>query len=352
MAVSIPTRETLQAIEFDLDGHRIRLHPPLLAEITSRAPAYHPSIPAVEFGRAIRRSTDQAPTEYVKLDDASTIQANLLEIDILQVESSRLASELSTEQLMADAVTLGFRVASSFTQRLRSVVGGEIPSALDSQSASWKLEFLNDDGSELEPDPLRIRRRLGVKWSYHLIPLDSSVWARICELPLSYQPTPWHSLLIDAGRLLEHPGAAIVLAAAALETAVGHVLDELAARSTVPPLLWAWINDRGDFRKDPSVSDQFDQLLAILSGRSLKTDPALWEAFRNLKEARNTFVHEGISSIGGTPVDRLKAADLVGKARAITTLLESNLSPEQRAPSVTRPMNWELSQQLTPAGEK
>jgi hypothetical protein len=108
-------------------------------------------------------------------------------------------------------------------------------------------------------------------------------------------------LLLDAMGLLPRVGPSLVLAATALETRIAEVLDLLEGRNPLPGGLWQWINDRGDYRKEPSTAEQFDVLLRVMSGRSLKDDAGLWEAFQNLRDARNSFVHEGVARIGKRP---------------------------------------------------
>jgi hypothetical protein len=92
-------------------------------------------------------------------------------------------------------------------------------------------------------------------------------------------------LLLDAVGLLPDIGPALVLAATSLETLITDALDELSAgASAVPQSLWMWINDRGDYRKEPSVLEQYDALSKVFTGRSLRDEIELWEA---------PFVHGG-----------------------------------------------------------
>jgi len=81
--------------------------------------------------------------------------------------------------------------------------------------------------------------------------------------------------------------------------------------------LWSWINKREEHRQEPTVSEQYDVLLKFFTGHSLKDVSPLWEAFQNLKQARNRFVHEGVARIGNDPVGADRAADLVKFARQI-----------------------------------
>jgi hypothetical protein len=92
-------------------------------------------------------------------------------------------------------------------------------------------------------------------------------------------------------------------------------------------------NERGDFRKQPSVSERFDNLLTVFTRRSLmKEEPLLWESFSNLKNARNALAHEGIASLGkrGELVDASKARKLVNDADKIISWIEQLLPDSHR----------------------
>jgi hypothetical protein len=97
--------------------------------------------------------------------------------------------------------------------------------------------------------------------------------------------------------------------------------------------LWHYINNRGDYQKDPSVKEEYDVLLRALTGRSLKEEPVLWEAFCNLRGARNALVHGGTLTIGGRPITRNQAYELVGRAKEIALWVESLLPGSARRPA-------------------
>ncbi len=107
-------------------------------------------------------------------------------------------------------------------------------------------------------------------------------------------------------------------AATALEVFIATALDVLATEEGTPAELWSWINKRDNHHElEPSTTEQFDVLLRCFTGHSLQDEPALWEAYRNLKSARNAFVHNGNATIGNTPVDAETANKLIGKAGEI-----------------------------------
>lgn len=83
---------------------------------------------------------------------------------------------------------------------------------------------------------------------------------------------------------------------------------------------------RGNWLKDPSVEEQYDALLSIVAKKSLKSDQGLWTTFKELKEARNSLVHEGFAKLrNGTPNDVSKAKTLIDGAAKIIEWVEALL---------------------------
>ena len=62
----------------------------------------------------------------------------------------------------------------------------------------------------------------------------------------------------------------------------------------------------------------------------------LWESFRNLSKARNSFVHEGVAKIDGAVVTEIEARRLVGKADEILAFVKLNLPPDLQWPEYER----------------
>jgi hypothetical protein len=139
--------------------------------------------------------------------------------------------------------------------------------------------------------------------------------------------------MLDAEGHLPNIVPAVVLAAAALEVLISAALDALAPVEGVGVAMWVFINNRGDYRKEPSVVEQYDVLLTALAGRSLKMRNDLWEVFRNLREARNSLMHDGSMSIGGRPVTRDQAYGMIIGAKAIAAWIEELLPAASRRPS-------------------
>ena len=100
--------------------------------------------------------------------------------------------------------------------------------------------------------------------------------------------------------------------------------------------------------REPSLAEQYDQLLSNVLGTSLKADNLLWEAFSNIRNARNSFVHEGQAKIGTTIVDVSKAGDLVVKAGDIVEFVRLRLPEELQWPVYTREITMQLASPMLP----
>ncbi len=140
-------------------------------------------------------------------------------------------------------------------------------------------------------------------------------------------------LRLDARSALPNVGSAVVLAATSLEVFISVLLDALAVRQELAPDLWKWIADRdGKLLQQPSVEEQFDVLLKHLCGHSLKEEGTLWEAFKNLRSARNTFVHEGVARVGKTAVTKEEALTLVNRVDDIVRRIREWIPDDLRWP--------------------
>src|SRR5262249_10800817 len=86
--------------------------------------------------------------------------------------------------------------------------------------------------------------------------------------------------------------------------------------------------------------------LEVFTGKSLKRDRKLWEAFQNLRSARNSFSHGGKAVIGkgasAKEVTPEKAAELVGAANAIVDWCETLLPAAVRRPLRSQSINFHL----------
>jgi hypothetical protein len=262
-------------------------------------------------GRSDLELTVDVPSE-IQINDDPGFVADTIRIDFRKETFDR---GRNTQFDPPESVII--RAINNFLTRLRYVTGGFQVDHIPFPQASWRLAYLNDDGSELTEDKELVRARGGRQLRLSFVAVNPDVWESMHSLDLGWTPPPWSNLLLNATAALPTVGTAVVLAATALEVFVAQVLDQLAEGSTFPPALWTWLNNRGDWQKDPSTDEQFDVLLRHFVGHSLKEEPSLWEAFKNLRTSRNTFVHEGVAKVGGKELSTAAATQLLARCREI-----------------------------------
>jgi len=237
-------------------------------------------------------------------------------------------------------------MANSFLMRLRYVTRSTLIRPIDFPKITWNILYLNDDGSELEETPGLLRTRFAREFQFSWVALNPQIWKDVHTLPYNFITPRWDSLILDAFAAKPDVGLSIVLASTALEVFISHVLNELAKKSTIPPEVWDWINKRDWWVKEPAVREQFDILLKAVGGFSLKDDPKLWEAFKNLRDAKNSFVHEGEAIIGKKPVSKELATEMVAKASQIIAYIKEKLPEELRWPEFKHKVNVETKFKL------
>ncbi|HEX6508387.1 MAG TPA: hypothetical protein VF221_12205 [Chloroflexota bacterium] len=204
-------------------------------------------------------------------------------------------------------------------------------------TVTWRLDYLTDDlGKMPSAHPvLWDRSSVAIRGSIGITP--AKVWN---SLPVYWDENTlqtWESLLMDAIRLLPDVGPAIVLAYSALETAIAVALDSLVPTSSVPEQLWLWLHDRGnDFRKWPSVAEQWNDLLKVLTGHSLMDQRALWQTFQSLRHVRNEFAHKGLARAKGKSeeISEKEARKLIDGAREIIDWIYPLLDPSFSRPNL------------------
>lgn len=340
------TADDLQPFEFVQGLYRIRFHPPMLAMIDPSS-IERPMAPSDTLLSQLRPSEVQA-TNWVLMDGSPGVEANLLQIDFHKEEFDRRRSTIPVDLIAGGdpPIAVAFEVVNRLLLAIRSLARGSRIHPLGTPSDHWwRLDYLTDDEQDLPDDPALFRTRFSALRTYHFVGVSREIWDILPDIHQDFRPPAWDALLLDADALLPDVGPAIVVAFAALESFIFWTLNQLAT-GRMPPELWEWINDRGDWRKEPSVSERFDILLRVAGGRSLTEAHELWEAFQNLRKARNAFMHEGRAHIGGAEVTAEQATNLVRHAHEIVDWVERLLPETLRRRRIERPTVWTLRQMI------
>ena len=302
-SIAVPVDVKFKLYEYVKQGYTIRLYPP-------------------------KRSNQTPQTEEELTVNGDTA----LQADVLHINFYKNTFDRRKEVFCDPPADLIRNIANSFLMRLRIVSRSHIIRPIDFPGISWNLQYLNDDESELEKSHELVRGRFGRRFTYSWTALTSEIWEDIHSLPVDYRVAHWETLLLDANAAMPDVGLSIVLAATALEVFISDLLNKLAARSPVAPEIWAWINSRSWWLKNPDIEEQFDKLLKMLGDFSLKDEKELWKAFINLKKARNSFVHEGEAQFGSKPVSEDVARKLIAKAGEIVACIKEKMPQEVQWP--------------------
>ena len=224
-----------------------------------------------------------------------------------------------------------FEAANGFLAKLR--VFARLPQIrpLIPTQNPWQVQFLNNDRELLPEENDRLRMVRAAASSIGVFAFKSDAVKSVVTKWDSREPYVWDQLLLDSRSLWPDIGSAIVTAYAALETFIAWALEILQSEHhRFPDDAWKWIMKRDHWAKEPSVEEQFDNLLSTLATKSLKSDQKLWTVFRDLKKARNNLVHEGTAKLSdGKALDADKAKSLVDGAAKIIDWVEQ-LLPEDR----------------------
>ncbi len=319
--VYVPEKETFNIYVYNEDGYNIQIYPPIKI-------ADQPLPP-------------DAP-DQILINKVPAFQANGLRIDFQKDNFDR------SKAVQCDpSYELISQTINSFLLKLRFVTNSSKIKPINLSLLSWKLQYLNDNGSELEKTEGLVRWRATSSFTLSWTAINKNLWDEVFKLPPDYIPPQWELLLLDANDLKSEVGPSIVLAVTALEVFISHVLSRLAGSSSIPKELWAWINERNWWLKNPAIDEQFDILLKVLLGISLKENNGLWEAFKNLRDARNTFVHGGVPMIGSAPISKEDAKNLLEKAKQIINYIKSKLPQELQWPEYKHDIKVDATKKLS-----
>lgn len=310
----------------------------------------HGDITPENIREFVRPSESTQPSSQIFMNDASIVLVDLLQI-LFQKSGDFARGRDVFISAGDDAPTfaLAIDIANEFLSRFRMLTGDFRIRRLIAAKTLAVLEFLGDDGQPVAEDPSKFKGAANHHAKTSLNPLPLHVWEAMRTTTATTDRRAWDGLLLDAVGLLPEIGPALVLAATSLETLIADALDTLSGTtSAVPPAIWMWINDRGDYRKEPSVLDQYAVLLKAFTGRSLREDTELWEALRNIRDARNSFVHEGRALVGKREPSLDDARGLLAKADRIVQWVEAFLPETARRPRLSQTIRIAVKKSAVP----
>lgn len=319
--LTVPEGEEFKIYGCEDRGYKVQYYPPLCSD---RAP------PITE-------------EDHRTVDGISAFQADVLRIDFYKdTFDRRSGSPVDPPELIIS------QAINFFLTRLRYVTRAAQVRSLDFPKINWRLEYLNDDETELEKEEGLVKGHGAIEFPLSYIALNKNVWDDLHSLPHDYEPRPWDSLLLDARAELPRIGPAVVLAATALEVFISWVLDKLAVIKDAPPELWGWINQRGGWRQEPTVEEQYDVLLKFFTGHSLNgvDTKRQWQSFMELKNARNSFVHKGVAEIGKIPINTETAQKLIASADEVIATIKAWLPEELHWPEFKHDIHVEIVKKL------
>jgi hypothetical protein len=331
--VQIDGQAVLSPCQFDFEVYRVTVFPPYQAIASSSDAHRIPKVPLLTVVENLQPRNPQLATDTIRFAGNPVIEANAIQIDFWKEDFDRRRGNVGRDDAGDPPLRTVFLIANRYLDAIRSSTGASHIHPIGVDNTFGWLHYLTDAGQDLEPQD-GLRRGLAVAHFLHKAAMvETTVWDQVGYLLPTYTPKPWATLLLDAESLLPAVGPALVLAAAALENLIESELDYLATNRGVPLALWTWINERRDRDKNPSVEEQFSSLLEAVTGRSLlRENRDLWDAFMNLKTARNRYLHSGTVSVGGKPVDPTCARYLIANAKEVARWVEEMLPAEERRP--------------------
>ncbi len=337
--------DEFQSISGEQDGYRYVLHPLKQADIQFHEITRETPLKSITPKLVAR--VPAIPSGLVFMDEGPTFEANLVQIDFARDDFDRPSASASRPESEGDPPpSLAIAIANRLLTNLRLTNISSVIRPVEFHEVYWRLEYLTDQEEPIPSEAGKIRSRYGSTFHERFVGVTPQVWDVISRLPPEYEPPIWAKLLLDADAAMPDIGAAVVLAATAIETIAKRVSDAVADDSNLPPGLWDWINNRGNYLKEPSVEERLDTILKILTGSTLKQH-TLWPKFKELKTARNNCVHEGRPAVGGKLLTEVEAHQLIQHSSEIIGWLEQYLPPAERWKRARPVVQWRVTRPVS-----
>ena len=311
--ITVPDGEIFNVYQFEKHGYLFKIFPPLKSsEIVEKE------------------------GEEFFIDGKKSFLADALKIDVIKNDFDR-----RDEAELDPPISTVQEITNDFIARLRYVTKAIHAKPMEKISFSWRASYLNDDESELVAEEGKRRGYGAISVEHQWLAVEKNIWDDIFQLPPDWEPPIWSTLILDAYSLLPEIGPSISLAFTSLEVFAGVTLDALAGKGDTSDSLWKWINNRK--MKNPKIDEQYDHLMKELLGFSLKENNGLWENFTKLRQARNSFAHNGVAVIDGKIVDIDKARALIQSTNEIIQFIKEKLPEDMVWPEYDHKIKLEFS---------
>jgi hypothetical protein len=343
--IFVASRAVLTPHEYQDGKYRIRVHAPVMSSTASAGHVPGSPLRPDMIETVMVPADPQAEVDNILLGGRRTVASDLLVIDFFSETFDRRPRENPLEDGDPSGKVI-LETVNRWLAKMRVISrsGNLVP--LDPFGVNWVLNYLTDDGQPLAVQEGLLRTFVGSGRKLGVTGMDAGAWDDSWNLPTYYDPPVWDVLHLDAVNLLPAVGPAIVLAYAALETFIAQTIDALAPSAGINPDFWKWTTNRDPWTQNPSVADQFDVLLKVVCGHSLKEDNRLWERFQEIRKARTSFVHEGKAMVGPVEVSIEKVHELIGACGEILDRIEEWMPEAMRRPRLTRPGGLEISYRI------
>jgi hypothetical protein len=188
----------------------------------------------------------------------------------------------------------------------------------------YDINFTSDDGEPITIPDLRLIRRVNVL--YYII--TNEMWNEATQIPYEYSLPQWKITLLDSRDLVNNPGSALVLAFSSLEIYINELLIKHVN---------LFENEQNKYRYldkiqnvNTNIYDKFCTLSKKILGFSLKKNDVLFNVFKNIKEARNCFIHNGTLIFNRTEITPVSIVSIINKIESIIHFYEVNINEEYR----------------------
>ena len=157
----VPLEDEPDPVDLDLGAYRAKLFRPYrseLAEVTEE-------LPLSERPGLLRRA--ESPTQpLIRMNEEQVVAADVIQVDFSAEDFDRRLGASNDPP-----VSLLFEVVNGFLARYRTLARGFQITALAPTNTMWRIEYLNDDGSDLEPQQGLARALVGASFTVELMGL-------------------------------------------------------------------------------------------------------------------------------------------------------------------------------------